>query len=397
MDPAELGLWLHVRNYPTEVKENREVLKNWLLSQETTILAVPTEEVGQRFLDFINSPDRLFDLMIKDLTDQNIEFDKDKVQAFFESKKTELALYARNPNPGNLLARAYILHAKRKFSKYTKKTDPRINRALKSHHEKVRVYDDVDTQESKYKSKKMGRVTLDNVNLGKTYIHVDSIFNNSSSLTSIVIPVNNKEQYSFDSKSTPYIIQNIKSVKVSNVFIPTPTNATLIEQDLIKMEISEFNNLAHREYPNRNFMFLFRVVSSVGDRFRLEALNDIYQFETYITVLNSLSFTFWYQNLKLTLPQVCFNGVADFGTDPLEITFNSHSLNTGDKISIYRWEGNPSTLNSSINSMHVVTVIDPNVFSIPISPGSVTGLYGNNIKYYVLKNKTDMLLDITCL
>ena len=206
--------------------------------------------------------------------------------------------------------------------------------------------------------------------------------------------MNNNENYNIRSRSTPHTIENVKMVKISDLTIPPPSNVTINNNNVIKLDIREFSNITHREYPFINYIFLFRV-EDIGNRKKLTPLNDTYHFTKYLTVLQSITFQFYYQNLVLEFPRSKFTTAFNFAVNPVQITTSSaHGLVNGDEISIYEFAGSDSRFDLSINSLHSVTVLDPTTFTIPFDLTTITG---NSPDIFVIKNKIEFLLDILCL
>jgi hypothetical protein len=337
-------------------------------------------------------------LVFKNLKDYDydisIESNQEDVIKWLDDRPN-IAKYLALENPQEVLARSFLedLRVKnRKFPPHYRGNKKELIAA----HEHNKLYNDINEREdSRYESSKMGHVTLDNINVGKMYLHIDSFFSTNTS-SEFSITLSTSEQYNFNIKSVPDYFKDIKSIKTSDIFIPTPLNTSINTDDLIKMDIKELSNLSMREFPKTNFMFLFRS-EIFGNRFRLTPLNDTYQFTNYISNLHTLTFRFYYQNLKLTFPSSCIIGTIDFSSNPMRITSISHSLSSGDKISIYRFQGDPRNLDCDINSMHTVTVLTVDVFTIPIDPTNIVGLHGTSVSYYVLKNKIECELELTFL
>ena len=281
-----------------------------------------------------------------------------------------------------------FLEYKRKLNENPQKySDMRIKNNFVESQKKITLYDDINKDNiSKYESKKIGKITFDNINVTEINIYIDTLFmNNDNYLYSYSL--NNREQYSLETKSVPYKLNNIKGIEISNMYIPSPSNIGL-SNDIIKMNILEFQDVANREYPNYNYVFEFQV-ETYGSRYKLTPLKNRYRFGDAITDLNNLSFSFYLQNLRLEFPDTSKVATLNY-TNPMQFNSNAHGLLTGDKISIYSFVGS-----ININSTFIVTVINPNLFTIPINATGATGM--SNIKYYILKNKIEGNLSLLSL
>lgn len=249
------------------------------------------------------------------------------------------------------------------------------------------VYNDIDKEkDTAYESKKMGMITTNNVNLGKVYVYFDTFFTLNTK-SHFVMNISNKEQYVFNSKSIPSNLVNVKSFKISEIFIPMPSNILLTTDDIIKLNFDETALLSHREYPNVNYMFQCKV-EVFGSRLKLIPLNDYFQLSSYLSILYSLTASFWLQHkiLEFNVAPLVANLTSGVTTN-----FNTvgHGLNTGDKIAMYDF------FIIEFSSVFVVTVTGPNDFNIDID--STAMVLPASAKYYVLKNKIEFNLDITCL
>lgn len=358
----------------------------------------------------LNEPEDLrskknISILLRDLEEKNLELTNDNIVNFIKwmGEKDNLSEFFKMgelPIINNALSNSYLENIRigNRSIRKTAIKNTRMKDIVRHNHVKQKLYSDINEKEDiRYQSKKIGKINMDNVNIGKGYIYVDSIFNNANSESVIRIPINNNETNSFNVKSTPYDIKNLKSVVISDVFLPPPTNTTLVAtSDIIKIEFMELGNLTHREYPNINYMFQFKI-EEYGDRFRLIPLNNNYRFTNYISILQSVSFRFHYQNLVLDFPSVSGNATLTFGNPTTFTTNTAHGLASGDKISIYQFEGSPSIINDMMNSLHIVTVVDPLTFTIPIDSTGITGLHGDMVIYYAMKNKTEFNLELTYL
>lgn len=265
----------------------------------------------------------------------------------------------------------------------------RMKEIVKNNHNKNKVYDDIDrSEDTPYSSGKLGLVTLDNINNGQVYIYIDNIFNSVTSNSVIKIPLTTSEFSTFRVKSIPNDLKNVKTIETSDIFISPPTNINLNTDDIIKMEIIEVANITHREFPNTNYIFQYKV-ETYGNRFKLVPMRSKFIFTKYVSILPTLTFRFHYQNLILEFPDVSSTAILTSGATT-NFNDNSHGLVTGDKIAIYEYSG---TYESIMVSLHEVTVVDPDNFTIAVNTSGPL----DNVTYYILKNKIEFNLNMTYL
>lgn len=307
---------------------------------------------------------------------------------FWLKTKTEREIQAfmKTEDPCHTLARSYLEYLRQK-NRNLKQRDSRLKKPSTTIKRKEEIYNDINLKEdTPYDSVRMKNVTMNNINLNESQIYFDSIFAKELNGTYQYI-LNNREQYTMETKSTPFKLKNIKAIESGDLFIPSPTNTTL-NGEILKLEISEFSNISNREYPNTNYIFEYEV-ETFGSRFRLKPLKPFYKFGLYINELNSLTFKLYLQNLILTFPSVSKRATLTYA-NPIVFTSNGHGLITGDKISIYQYEG---SLN--LNTTYIVTVIGPNIFTINVNGLGATGL--SQVNFYILKNKIEGNFTVYCL
>lgn len=320
---------------------------------------------------------------------------------YWLANKSNLERFIRNNihDSNTLLANSYIDHFYKKYpsnsisdyKRYNPIKDKKVIKNLIESRKKDQLYEDIDRNEERgYKSRELGLVVTNNINMKREYIYVDSIFNYENSNSRIKIVLTNNENPEFHMKSTSLNIKNIKGFTVKEIFAPEPTNLTLNTDDIIKLDVMEFSSFTHRE-PNVNYMFPLKV-EAYGSRFRFIPIDDFYYINDWISVIQTLTFRFLYQTKELEFPTVGVNATITGFANPTNINSPGHDLNTGDKIVIYNYTGDKS---DEINTLHEIIKSGTNNFTIPVDLDGFTG--SPYITYYEISKKIEFLIEFLCI
>jgi hypothetical protein len=316
-----------------------------------------------------------YDLSTSDRQQEVVEWLKEK-------DPSDISKYLECENPYLIIARSFLDHKRVQEERYSRYRDSTIKSAIIASKKKEIVYSDINKKEtSPYESQKMGKVTYDNINLTEINCYFDTLFAINDNYT-YSFQLNNRDQYSLEAKSLPFRIANIKAIESSPFYIPSPTNIGLAGE-ILKVNIREFQDSACREYPNYNYMFEYQV-EAMGARYKLTPLKSKYKLADAFAELTSISLTFWLQNLMLTFPPTQQVATLTYA-NPMIFT-GTHGLLTGDKISIYKFDGTLPNY-GGINSTFSITVLTPTTFSIPVN--ALTGTGPAALRYYILKNKIE--------
>lgn len=227
---------------------------------------------------------------------------------------------------------------------------------------------------------RLRHIDFNNIDINKTNLFIDNIFTLYNDEINMIL---GRQEFEPSIKFLHEQVKNVKQVKTSEVFLPQPQNILIDQNDIVRLKINELSNFSHKEYPNIEYVFAYKV-ASVGQRLMLTPIINIQRFRRPLPQLASLSMSFWLQNLKLEFNPIRKVGTVTFGF-PVIITSVAHGLNTGDKITINDYS------NPFFNSTFLVTVIDANNFSI--NRAIITGSL--QVTFYVLKNKIEFNLELT--